>query len=76
MDIETAILDLLARRAPGKSICPSEVVRMLADDWRPLMPEIRRVAKELAAEGRLCVLQKGLPVDPTAARGPIRLSLP
>jgi hypothetical protein len=30
-------------------------------------------AAGLAAEGRLVVTQKGLPVDPATARGPIRL---
>lgn len=76
MDIETAILDLLARRAPGKSICPSEVARALSDDWRPLMPDIRAVAARMSSTGRLRITQKGLDIDPATARGPIRLSLP
>lgn len=31
-------------RGVGKTICPSEVARALADDWRALMPEVRSVA--------------------------------
>ena len=76
MDIETAILDILAQRAPGKSICPSEVARALASDWRPLMPEVRATSARMAAEGRLRITQKDVEIDPEIARGPIRLGLP
>ncbi|MEM1299072.1 MAG: DUF3253 domain-containing protein [Pseudomonadota bacterium] len=76
MDIENAMLDLLARRVPGKSICPSEVARALSDDWRPLMPVVRATAARMVAEGRLRITQKGLDIEPEMARGPIRLSLP
>jgi hypothetical protein len=71
--IEATILDLLAQRDPGKTICPSEAARALADDFRPLMEPVRRVARELAARGALEVTQKGRVVDIDAARGPIRL---
>lgn len=76
MEIEAAILDMLARRAPGKTICPSEAARALARDWRQLMPAVRAAAARLATDGRLRVLQQGRPVDPLAAKGPIRLALP
>jgi hypothetical protein len=42
----------------------------LADDWRPLMPEVRRVAAALG----LRATQGGVRVDPLTARGPIRLA--
>lgn len=58
-------------RAP-KTICPSEIARALAEDWRPLMPAIRRVAAKLPG---IVATQRGSPVDPTTARGPIRLAL-
>ncbi len=74
--IRAEILALLAARGRGKSICPSEVARSLDADWRPLMPAIRAEAALLAAAGRLQVTQKGNPIDPATARGPIRLSLP
>ncbi|MEM9781083.1 MAG: DUF3253 domain-containing protein [Pseudomonadota bacterium] len=72
-----AILALLATRRAGASICPSEAARRLApDDWRPLMPLIRRVAAGLAAERRIEVTQKGVVVAPETAKGAIRLRLP
>ena len=75
LTIRAVILDLLARRKPGATICPSEVARALAPDWRPLMAPVRNVAAGMAAAGEIQVTQKGEPVDPDAARGPIRLRL-
>ncbi len=75
-EIAAVILALAADRGPGKTLCPSEAARRLSPDWRPLMPEIRRVADQLRAEGRLVATQKGMKVDPQAALGPIRLGLP
>jgi len=73
--IRAEILRQTAARGPGKTLCPSEVARVLAADWRPLMPAIRTEAAALAAEGRIAVRQKGAPADPLTARGPIRLGL-
>lgn len=68
-----AVLTLIAlERGRGKSFCPSEAARRLAADWRPLMPQVRAVAAGLDA---LRATQNGLPVDPLAAKGPIRLVL-
>jgi len=77
-DIEAAILGLLARRDPGRTICPSDAARELAGsgDFRPLMDPVRDVARELVARGELEVTQRGEVVDLDAARGPIRLRLP
>ena len=68
-----AVLTYLAlRRGAGKTFCPSEAARALAPSgWRDLMPAVRRVAADLP----LRATQKGVPVDPLAARGPIRLGL-
>jgi len=75
-DLERAILELLSRRAPDATICPSEAARSVGpDDWRPLMDPARAAAARLAAKGRLEVLQGGREVDPEGARGPIRLRL-
>jgi hypothetical protein len=71
-DIADALLDLAHQRGVGKTFCPSEAARRLSDDWRPLMPEVRRVAVTLD----LLATQKGAPVDPVTAKGPIRLGLP
>ncbi|MEO0943480.1 MAG: DUF3253 domain-containing protein [Pseudomonadota bacterium] len=70
-EIATVLLTLAAERAP-KTFCPSEAARRLSDDWRPLMPEVRRIAATL----NLVATQKGVPVDPLEARGPIRLRAP
>jgi hypothetical protein len=75
-EIEATIEDLLAKRAEGRTICPSEAARALADDWRPLMEEVRQTAYAMADDGRLQVTQKGEVVDGRAARGAIRLRFP
>ena len=73
-DLKQIILDLVRQRGPDKSICPSEAARAAAPkDWRPLMPEVRQAAEELAAAGQIKFLQKGVQVDPGSARGAIRL---
>jgi hypothetical protein len=72
--LEAAILELLDARASGATICPSEAAqRVDADGWRELMEPARRAARRLVASGRLEVLQQGRVVDPSRARGPIRL---
>ena len=71
--IAREILARTAARGVGRTLCPSEVARALADDWRPLMPAVRAVAAELAEAGRIVVTQKGRAVDPRTARGPVRL---
>ncbi|MBY5931813.1 DUF3253 domain-containing protein [Tateyamaria omphalii] len=74
--IAAAILQAVHARGAGKTICPSEAARALANDWRPLMPEVRRVAQELANDGQIATTQKGQPVRAQEAKGPIRLGLP
>lgn len=69
--IAEALMGLAQARGRASSFCPSEAARALSNDWRPLMPEIRRVAAQLP----LMATQKGAPVDPRTARGPIRLRL-
>ncbi|MEM1260896.1 MAG: DUF3253 domain-containing protein [Pseudomonadota bacterium] len=73
--IAAAITSLCQQRGPTKTICPSEVARVLAADWRSLMPVVRRVAAKLAAAGQLTITQKGVPVCIEDASGPIRLSI-
>jgi hypothetical protein len=74
-ELEAAILGLLARRAAGATICPSEAARAVAgdDDWRELMEPARAAARRLVAAGRIEITQGGRVVDPSTARGPIRL---
>lgn len=81
--MSAALRRLLDLRGPGKSVCPSEVARAVAGGsgtdpgaWRALMPRMRAVVARLAARGEVAVLQKGRPVDPARARGPIRIAAP
>ena len=69
--IAAALMELAHRRGRGRTFCPSEAARALSDDWRPLMPEVRRVAASLP----LRATQRGREVDLGAARGPVRLGL-
>lgn len=72
--LEAAILELLDGRAADVTICPSEAARRVdPDGWQDLMEPARRAARRLVAGGRLEVLQQGRVVDPSRARGPIRL---
>jgi len=76
---EAAIADEITvqviARGAGKTICPSEVARALHTDWRELMPVVRAVADDLAAQGHIVVTQKGEVVTAQTAKGPIRLGL-
>ncbi len=73
--VETAILGLLAERAAGRTICPSEAARAVFGDeaFSAQMDDVRAVAFALADAGTLEVTQRGAVVDGRAARGPIRL---
>ena len=76
---EAAIADEITvqviARGAGKTICPSEVARALHTEWRELMPHVRAVADDLAAQGKIVVTQKGKAVKAQTAKGPIRLGL-
>ncbi|MGR3435514.1 MAG: DUF3253 domain-containing protein [Shimia sp.] len=68
-DIRAALGALAAARR-GRTFCPSEAARRVADDWRPLMPRVREIAVEMG----LRATQRGVPVVATEARGPVRLA--
>jgi hypothetical protein len=70
--IREAILDLALQRGRERSVCPSEVAKALAPDWRPLMPQVRAVA---AGMPEIIATQGEVEVDPRTAPGPIRLRL-
>jgi hypothetical protein len=72
--LEAAIIDLLARRRAGATICPSEAARAVdADRWRELMEPARSAARRLVAAGDVVITQGGRVVDPSTAKGPIRV---
>ena len=70
--IAAVLTDLALRRGRGKTFCPSDAAKALSPEWRPLMADVRRVA---AGHPDVLAMQKGVPVDPVTARGPIRLGL-
>jgi hypothetical protein len=71
--IRATLLRLARERGPEKSFCPSEAARSLSGHWRPLMPDVRRVAQQLVDEGILFCSQRGQPAQPLTTRGAIRL---
>jgi hypothetical protein len=72
-ELEQRIRTLLSTRAATATICPSDVARATAEDWRPLMEPVRRAARRLVAAGEVDIVQGGRVVDPSTARGPIRI---
>ena len=72
-------MTLLAARAAGSTICPSEVARVLArergqpDDWREDMAGVHASIDQMVAEGLVLLSWKGN-VLPTRA-GPYRIRL-
>lgn len=74
--VEREIRAQVIHRGAGKTICPSQVARALASDWRDLMNPVRQAAAEMAMRGEIVVTQKGVAVDAQTAQGPIRLGLP
>ena len=78
--LEAAILELLAERGRDKTICPSEAAKLVGGkdsrhDWESLMEPARAAARRLVSAGRIVITQKGSVVDPSTAKGPIRLRL-
>lgn len=81
--LEESIRSLLAQRAHDATICPSEAARAVAaadagsadddDAWRALMEPARRAARRLVAAGEVVITQGGRVVDPSTAKGPIRV---
>lgn len=74
--LEETILSLLARRASDSTICPSEAARQqFPDGWLDRMEDTRRAARRLVDAGKLEIVQGGQVVDPSTAKGAIRLRL-
>ena len=74
--LERRILDMLVTRAHDATMCPSEVARAEGGEhWRARMEPVREAARRLESRGEVEILQGGHVVDPSTARGPIRLRL-
>lgn len=75
-DLETTLRRLLAERGRSKTVYPSEVARAVGgEDWRDLMEPARSAARRLVAAGEAEITQGGHVVDPSTAKGPIRVRL-
>lgn len=80
-ELEESIRRLLGERAATATICPSEAARAVTaaqgdasdDAWRALMEPARRAARRLVAAGEVEITQGGQVVDPSTAKGPIRI---
>ena len=75
-----ATLALLDARAPGATVCPSEVARALVSavgagstsaDWRDTMPMVHAAVDEMVVEGLVRLSWKGEPL--TTRAGPYRI---
>ena len=71
-ELESVILTLLDARSG--TICPSDAARAVDPaGWRDLMEDTRMAARRLVAGGTVQITQNGRVVDPSTARGPIRI---
>jgi hypothetical protein len=78
LELEVAIHELLEQCGRGKAICPSEAAKVVGGTeseaaWSNLMEPARMAARRLAASGDVELTQQGRVVDPSTARGPIRI---
>ena len=74
--LEDRIRSLLGARAASSTICPSDVARAVTSnesEWRALMEPVRRAARRMVAAGEVEITQGGHVVDPSTAKGPIRI---
>ena len=73
-NLDQALKSLLAERGVSKTVCPSEVARAVGGEgWRDLMEPARAAARRLVARGEAEITQHGQVVDPSTAKGPIRI---
>lgn len=65
-------IEMVEERKP-KSLCPSEVVRQLFEDWKPQMEPVRQVCRLLHLEKKLKITQNRKRVEDLNFKGPIRI---
>ena len=74
--ISATILSMAAQRGAEKSICPSEIARMLfPGDWREHMKDVVDVAINLQHHKKVIITQKGIPINVDHINGPIRIKI-
>lgn len=75
-ELESAIVELLSGRPRGTSICPNDAARVVGGaEWEQLAEPARAAARRLTAAGRTEITQAGRVVDPSTAKGDIRIRL-
>ncbi len=73
----SAVLKLLAGRADGLTICPSEAASEIAPRaWRAAMPVVHDAARTLVAAGEVVLTQGGVIVPPQDVVGAYRIRKP
>ena len=75
VDARAATLALLAARAEGATVCPSEVARAVAaptGEWREAMPEVHAAVDQMVSEGLIGLSWKGQTLATRA--GPYRIN--
>lgn len=73
-DASAAILELLAQRADGLTICPSEAARALdSAHWRDVMPMVHDAARTLVDTGEIVLTQSGAIKTPGEIVGAYRI---
>ncbi len=74
--IDAALHALLRSRQPGRTICPSDIARIVGGrTWRTLLPVVRDRAVAMTARGELEILRRGEVVTDDPTRGVLRYRL-
>jgi len=76
-EARAAVLELVARRGPDKTVCPSEVAKALTGpdgDWREQMASVHRAVDALVEEGRVELSWKRARLPRRS--GPYRIAVP
>ncbi|NAZ86112.1 DUF3253 domain-containing protein [Kineococcus indalonis] len=72
--LEEVLRELLAARPAAAGVDPEEAARAVGGEgWRELVQPARSAARRLVAAGEAHLVQGGRAVDPSTARGPVRL---
>lgn len=74
--IDATLRALLRSRAPDRSICPSDIARIVGGaTWRGLLPVVRERAVKLAGSGELEIVRRGRVVKRNPTEGVLRYRL-
>jgi len=74
--ISQTILSMAAERGPDKTICPSDVARVLFPaNWRRQMDAVRNEAIALHKNKQVLITQRGRAIDTAHIHGPIRIKI-